>query len=73
MRDSEEVQVSTSLVEAEYSYWTLGYIINDKGAKKMLDAKPLLKLLPVDEFLPIMFNKHPEYGTYILFKCLSNN
>ena len=26
----------------------------------MLDAEPLSKMLPVDEFLPIMFNRHPN-------------
>ena len=29
-------------------------------AKKLLAGEPLKKILPVDEYLPIMFNKHPE-------------
>ncbi|KAL7883670.1 hypothetical protein SRHO_G00013280 [Serrasalmus rhombeus] len=48
-----------NLVEADYSYWTLGYMMSLQGAKKLLKAEPLTKMLPVDEFLPIMFNKHP--------------
>ncbi|XP_036423358.1 procollagen galactosyltransferase 1 [Colossoma macropomum] len=48
-----------NLVEADYSYWTLGYMISLQGAKKLMEAEPLSKMLPVDEFLPIMFNKHP--------------
>ncbi|KAL7826800.1 hypothetical protein AOLI_G00320090 [Acnodon oligacanthus] len=48
-----------NLVEADYSYWTLGYMISLQGAKKLLKAEPLSKMLPVDEFLPVMFNKHP--------------
>ncbi|KAJ7317595.1 hypothetical protein JRQ81_003757 [Phrynocephalus forsythii] len=48
-----------NLVEADYSYWTLGYIISLQGAKKLLEAEPLSKMLPVDEFLPVMFDKHP--------------
>uniref|UniRef100_A0AAR2L8R9 procollagen galactosyltransferase n=1 Tax=Pygocentrus nattereri TaxID=42514 RepID=A0AAR2L8R9_PYGNA len=48
-----------NLVEADYSYWTLGYMMSLQGAKKLLKAEPLSKMLPVDEFLPIMFNKHP--------------
>ncbi|XP_077590628.1 procollagen galactosyltransferase 1 [Stigmatopora nigra] len=48
-----------NLVEADYSYWTLGYMISLQGAKKLLKAEPLKRVLPVDEFLPIMFNKHP--------------
>uniref|UniRef100_A0ACB8ENC1 Procollagen galactosyltransferase 1 n=1 Tax=Sphaerodactylus townsendi TaxID=933632 RepID=A0ACB8ENC1_9SAUR len=48
-----------NLVEADYSYWTLAYVISLQGAQKLLDAKPLSKILPVDEFLPVMFDKHP--------------
>uniref|UniRef100_A0A8C2EHT1 procollagen galactosyltransferase n=1 Tax=Cyprinus carpio TaxID=7962 RepID=A0A8C2EHT1_CYPCA len=48
-----------NLVEADYSYWTLGYMMSLQGAKKLLEAEPLSKMLPVDEFLPVMFNKHP--------------
>ncbi|XP_015272001.1 PREDICTED: procollagen galactosyltransferase 1 isoform X1 [Gekko japonicus] len=48
-----------NLVEADYSYWTLAYVISLQGARKLLDAKPLSKMLPVDEFLPVMFDKHP--------------
>uniref|UniRef100_A0A7N8XT15 Procollagen galactosyltransferase 2-like n=1 Tax=Mastacembelus armatus TaxID=205130 RepID=A0A7N8XT15_9TELE len=55
-----------NLVHPGYSYWTLGYILSLQGAKKLLQAKPLNKMLPVDEFLPVMFNKHPkdEYMQY---------
>lgn len=48
-----------NLVEADYSYWTLGYMISFQGANKLLRAEPLSKMLPVDEFLPVMYNKHP--------------
>ncbi|XP_031592411.1 procollagen galactosyltransferase 1 isoform X1 [Oreochromis aureus] len=48
-----------NLVEADYSYWTLGYMISLQGAQKLLKAEPLKRILPVDEFLPIMYNKHP--------------
>ncbi|XP_055314673.1 glycosyltransferase 25 family member [Sitodiplosis mosellana] len=52
------VEGSDHLVHASYSYWTLGYALSLEGAKKLLAAKPLENLLPVDEFLPIMFNQH---------------
>ncbi|XP_030286984.1 LOW QUALITY PROTEIN: procollagen galactosyltransferase 1-like [Sparus aurata] len=48
-----------NLVEADYSYWTLGYMLSLQGAQKLLKADPMSKLLPVDEFLPVMYNKHP--------------
>ncbi|VDN59376.1 unnamed protein product [Dracunculus medinensis] len=43
-----------------YSYWTLGYLLNFDGAKKLLNGRPLQRLLPVDEYIPIMFDKHPN-------------
>lgn len=46
------------LVWPDYSYWTLSYIITLTGAQKLLDQEPLQKLVPVDEFLPIMFDRH---------------
>ncbi|XP_060686107.1 procollagen galactosyltransferase 2-like isoform X1 [Hemiscyllium ocellatum] len=48
-----------NLVEADYSYWTLAYVLSQQGAKKLVAAEPFGKMLPVDEFLPIMYNKHP--------------
>lgn len=54
------VQGASSLVHVNYSYWTLSYLITLEGAKKLISANPLPKLVPVDEFLPIMFDRHPE-------------
>nr|XP_055058827.1 procollagen galactosyltransferase 2 isoform X3 [Misgurnus anguillicaudatus] len=61
-----------SKVSPDYSYWTLGYALSLQGAQKLLDAKPLSKMLPVDEFLPVMFNKHPkkEYMSYFKLRNL---
>ncbi|KAM3865630.1 procollagen galactosyltransferase 2-like [Diretmus argenteus] len=54
----------SNLVHPDYSYWTLGYVLTLQGARRLLEAQPLGKMLPVDEFLPIMFNKHPK-GDYL--------
>lgn len=43
-----------------YSYWTIGYMITLRGALKLTAAQPLSKLIPVDEFLPIMYDRHPN-------------
>ncbi|CAB3365137.1 Hypothetical predicted protein [Cloeon dipterum] len=58
--DEPPVQTSKNLVWVGYSYWTLGYLLSQSGARKLLAAQPLSKLLPVDEYLPIMFDRHPE-------------
>ena len=43
-----------------YSYWTLGYALSQSGAQKLLNAKPEDKMMALDEFLPIMYDKHPN-------------
>ncbi|KAI5640341.1 glycosyltransferase family 25 (LPS biosynthesis protein) domain-containing protein [Phthorimaea operculella] len=60
LTENDEMRVSPLTVVPSYSYWTIGYILTNAGARKLIDAKPLEKLLPVDEFLPIMFDKHPN-------------
>lgn len=57
----EAVENVHNLVVAGYSYWTLSYAISLQGAQKLLNAEPLSKMMPVDEFLPIMYDKHPKY------------
>lgn len=51
---------SRYLVEASYSYWTLGYLLSRRGANKLRNAQPLSNLLPVDEFLPLLAGNHYE-------------
>lgn len=51
---------SKYIVHVDYSYWTLGYAVTYRGAKKLLEGKPLEKLVPVDEYLPIMFDRHTK-------------
>lgn len=58
-RPEKAVPNVMNLVEADYSYWTLGYVISLQGAQKLIGAEPFSKMLPVDEFLPVMYNKHP--------------
>ncbi|OCT83095.1 hypothetical protein XELAEV_18025634mg [Xenopus laevis] len=58
-RPEKAVPDVMNLVEADYSYWTLGYALSRQGAEKLIAAEPFNKMLPVDEFLPVMYNKHP--------------
>jgi len=51
---------SDQLVQVGYTYWTLAYILSGEGARKLLAGKPLDKMLPVDEYIPIMYNRHPN-------------
>ena len=54
------VDKSDWLVHVNYTYWTLGYMLKHSGAKKLVEEKPLGKMVPVDEYLPIMYDKHPN-------------
>ncbi|XP_061163842.1 procollagen galactosyltransferase 1-like isoform X2 [Saccostrea echinata] len=58
--DEKLVDGASYLVWPTYSYWTLSYIVSLQGAQKLLNQKPLRKMIPVDEYLPIMFNQHPR-------------
>ena len=46
------------------SHWSLGYMLSSRGARKLINQKPLQKMIPIDEFLPIMFDQH------IMYVCL---
>jgi collagen beta-1,O-galactosyltransferase len=58
--DEKFLEGSDLLLRPDYTYWTLAYALNKSGAKKMLSVEPLAKMVPVDEFLPIMYDKHPN-------------
>eukprot|EP00057_Strongylocentrotus_purpuratus_P024637 XP_011679111.1 PREDICTED: procollagen galactosyltransferase 1 [Strongylocentrotus purpuratus] len=60
MKGEKFLSDSTQIVTPSYSYWTLSYMLTLEGAKKLLAQEPLGKMVPVDEYLPIMFDKHPE-------------
>nr|XP_024220008.1 glycosyltransferase 25 family member-like [Halyomorpha halys] len=62
LQEKEEQQVTGTdyLVWAGYSYWTLGYLLSGQGAKKLIAQDPLSNIIPVDEYLPILYDKHPE-------------
>lgn len=57
--DEKPVQGLTDMSYPHYSYWTLGYLLSQSGARKLIDSEPLGKILPVDELFPILFNRHP--------------
>ena len=62
LHNSEEpwVEGSDQLVHVDYTYWTLSYVLTLRGAKLLLAGDPLGKMVPVDEYLPIMYGRHPN-------------
>ena len=57
-----EKRVTDLLVTATYSYWTIGYILSGRGARILIEEEPLSKMVPVDEYLPIMYGAHKGIG-----------
>ena len=58
---------STHIVQVDYTYWTLGYGLTSRGARKLIDSRPFSKLVPLDEFLPIMFDRHIKWVPYLYY------
>jgi collagen beta-1,O-galactosyltransferase len=67
------IKESENFVHVSYTYWTLGYVITLEGAKKLLASEPLKRLLPVDEYLPIMFDQHPNDTWKLKFETRNLN
>ncbi|CAF1191821.1 unnamed protein product, partial [Didymodactylos carnosus] len=53
--------IETYLIEPAYTHWTIGYLLSLRGAQLLIDEKPLSKIIPVDEYLPIMYDRHPNF------------
>jgi len=62
-----ESQLSKHINLARKSYWTCGYIVTYLGAKKLVNSHYLDNLIPVDEFLPLMYGC-PIFGFEKLYQ-----
>jgi collagen beta-1,O-galactosyltransferase len=63
----DEVEINDKIIIPKYSYNASSYILTYNGAKKLLDANLLKHFLPIDEFLPIMYDfdyPHKKYSCY---------
>lgn len=57
---SENIQ----LVKCNYSYWTCAYLVTPTGVNKFINSQFNLNIIPVDEFIPIMYGQSSLYGQY---------
>lgn len=48
------------IINPSFSHWTVAYALSLNGAKKLMNSEPLKRVLPVDEYLPLMFDKQPK-------------
>lgn len=63
-----EVHVSKDVVLAKYSYWANAYVLTVAGATKLCRAQYVSHLIPVDEFLPYLYD--PEVRAHFTRECL---
>lgn len=49
-----------SLVRPAYSYWLVGFALTLRGARKLLATRPLARLVPSDELVPLLTGRHPN-------------
>jgi GR25 family glycosyltransferase involved in LPS biosynthesis len=56
--NKNEEEVNENMVKSNFSYWTIGYILTNKGAKKLINSHFEKNIIPVDEYLPYMYGKN---------------
>ena len=64
----KERRYSRNLIKPEFSYWCVAYYLTFSGALKLTQSNYKMNLIPVDEFIPIVYGKrHPniEDNSYI--------
>ena len=58
-----KISHSHNLVKPNFSYWTIGYMINNRGIKKLCQSNFINNIIPVDEFLPLCYlNNNNNYN-----------
>ena len=57
-KDVCKIDDKYKLVVPAFSYWTVGYMLSNKGARKLVKSNFTQNLIAVDEFLPLLYNKH---------------
>jgi GR25 family glycosyltransferase involved in LPS biosynthesis len=60
----DEIEINNDFVLAKYSYNASSYLITYECAKKLLSSNILNYMLPIDEFLPIMYDNNYPFKNY---------
>ena len=57
----KEKKFNSKLIKPEFSYWLVGYYLTYSGALKLVQSNFMQNIIPVDEFVPIVYGKdHPS-------------
>jgi GR25 family glycosyltransferase involved in LPS biosynthesis len=71
-----EVKITPHISKALKSYWLCAYVLTYSGARKLVNSNFLDALIPVDEFVPIMYGSvvsgyNKYYEKYERLHCLA--
>mmetsp|Transcript_55426 Transcript_55426/g.127388 ORF Transcript_55426/g.127388 Transcript_55426/m.127388 type:complete len:271 (-) Transcript_55426:183-995(-) len=59
-RTADAAEAKCRLVRAAFSSKSTAYVLWRSGAEKLIAARYLQKLIPVDDFLPILYDRHDK-------------
>ena len=64
--NTNEEPIDEFVSKPNFSYWTIGYAISNKGAKSLSKSGFERAIIPVDEFLPYIYDKNncKQLGRY---------
>lgn len=76
LNERAEIPLTKHITNIRKNYWACAYVLKYSGAKKLVSSGFLNNLIPVDEFLPIMYgcpvNGYEKYfDTSVNFKCFA--
>ena len=61
----DEEEIVPGIVQATYSYGTHAYVLSYQGAYKLIHGNYMEHLIPVDEYLPLVYDPHYPHTEYI--------
>jgi len=66
-KNNNELKVNKNIMKAKYSYGTHAYLMSYNGAQKALKCNYLNNLIPVDEFLPLLYDEEYPHVQYLQY------
>ena len=74
---NDEIVYSNGIIKTEYSYWLNAYYLTYSGALKLTNSNFTKNIIPVDEFVPLMYGcNHPSalanYSKYYNINLLNS-
>lgn len=56
-KEEKIINYNPRVISPKYSHWACAYLLSYEGAQKLLNVDYVHKIIPVDEFIPIMYGE----------------